>query len=137
MFSFPAVYGSKSDIFDGTKPVDELPLSELLDGSYNCPSLVKDKGKAVENSNENLLHLVRKAASLIWRQSPVHSQNPANINDVDNQNVSMGPFSIGACPTSRLDGEKEDSCTVNQPSNYMVSLVEIGSMVNSKLRLRY
>ncbi|XP_071918150.1 uncharacterized protein [Coffea arabica] len=112
------VYGSKSDIFDGTKPVDELPLSELLDGSYNCPSLVKDKGKAVENSNENLLHLVRKAASLIWRQSPVHSQNPANINDVDNQNVSMGPFSIGACPTSRMDGEKEDSCTVNQPSNY-------------------
>ncbi|XP_071918151.1 uncharacterized protein [Coffea arabica] len=116
--NFVAVYGSKSDIFDGTKPVDELPLSELLDGSYNCPSLVKDKGKAVENSNENLLHLVRKAASLIWRQSPVHSQNPANINDVDNQNVSMGPFSIGACPTSRMDGEKEDSCTVNQPSNY-------------------
>nr|XP_027084899.1 uncharacterized protein LOC113706974 isoform X5 [Coffea arabica] len=28
--NFVAVYGSKSDIFDGTKPVDELPLSELL-----------------------------------------------------------------------------------------------------------
>ncbi|KAL3498913.1 hypothetical protein ACH5RR_041645 [Cinchona calisaya] len=115
--NFLAVYGSKSDVFDVTKPVDELPLNELLDGSFKCPSLVKEKGKGVENSNENLLHSVRKACSLLQVRSPVHNQNSADIDNTYNKKVSLDLFTSGASPTSRIDGGKANSSTVNQPSS--------------------
>ncbi|KAL3499293.1 hypothetical protein ACH5RR_038386 [Cinchona calisaya] len=112
--NFNEVYGSKSNTFDVTKLVDELPLNELLDGSYNYLTLAKDKGKAVENSNENLLQSVRKACSLLRLQNPVHTQNSADTDNNYNQ-VSVGPFSPGACQTSLMDGGKADSCTAIQP----------------------
>ncbi|KAF5201455.1 hypothetical protein FRX31_008958 [Thalictrum thalictroides] len=48
------VYGLKSDIHDVTKHVEVLSLRDLLDGSYQYPSLRQDKGKKAANTNENL-----------------------------------------------------------------------------------
>ncbi|KAF8413248.1 hypothetical protein HHK36_001224 [Tetracentron sinense] len=69
------IYGLKSGIHDVTKHADELSLNELLDDSYKCPILCQEKGKKATNTNENILHSVRKACSILQLQRPIHSQN--------------------------------------------------------------
>lgn len=104
------VYGSKSNFFDVSNHVDELPLNELLDGSYNCPSLMRDKAKGAEDSSENFLTAVRKAFSVLRVESTVHAQNSVDRENNFNQTPSVGAV---ASPTSRND---KGICSVNQSS---------------------
>lgn len=62
------VYGSRPDSEDVTKRLDELLLDDLLDGSYKCPSLMKDKGKKSSNSSSNLLNSVGEVWSILQKR---------------------------------------------------------------------
>ncbi|KAJ4957022.1 hypothetical protein NE237_013805 [Protea cynaroides] len=98
------IYGPKSDIHDATKQVDELSLNELLDGSYKCPTLCQDKGKKAANTNENILHSVRKACSILQLQRPV-------------QKALTWLVTSGSCGTSSMDCYKVDTNTANLTSS--------------------
>lgn len=58
-------YGLKADVYDITKVIDDISLNEVLDGSYKCPIVAKEKGKRAADTSENILHLVRKAFSIL------------------------------------------------------------------------
>ncbi|CAN6231160.1 unnamed protein product [Urochloa humidicola] len=58
-------HGLKSDVHDITNHVDNLSLSELLDGTYKYSSLGRDKGKKVLRTKDELLVSVRKAFSML------------------------------------------------------------------------
>ncbi|GFP92617.1 hypothetical protein PHJA_001405900 [Phtheirospermum japonicum] len=77
--SHSGLCGSKSDVFDITKYVDEPPLDELLRGSYSCPS-IKDKEKTTTNSNSNLLQSFRNACSILQAQNIAQAPNCAETN---------------------------------------------------------
>ncbi|KAG6636703.1 hypothetical protein CIPAW_11G129200 [Carya illinoinensis] len=44
--NFFGLYGLKLDAHDITKLTDEPALIDLLDGTYKCSSLIKDRGKS-------------------------------------------------------------------------------------------
>ena len=69
------LYGLKSDVHDFTKLTDDPPLNGLLDGSYDCANLSKDKGRKDTNVNECFLQSIRKACSVLQLPLPVHPQN--------------------------------------------------------------
>ncbi|CAA2993028.1 Hypothetical predicted protein [Olea europaea subsp. europaea] len=111
--NFFGLYGLKPDAFDITKHVNELSLNELLDGSYNCPSITKDKGKKAANLNNNLLDSVRNACSVLRLQKAVLAQKCV---ESDNSNSSTG-LPIAGSTASQSDGDKEDSCTADLTSS--------------------
>lgn len=116
---FFAVYGSKSNFFAVSNHVDELPLNELLDGSYNCPSLMREKGKGAENSSENFLSAVNKAFSVLRVEGPVQAQNSVDRENNFNQTPSVATV---ASPTSRND---QGVYSVNQPSANKLSFEDV------------
>ncbi|KAH7682424.1 hypothetical protein IHE45_05G120600 [Dioscorea alata] len=67
------LYGLKSDPHDVVELVDEVSLSELLDGSYIYPKLCPDKGKKTGNSSESIPVSVRKACSILMLHASVDS----------------------------------------------------------------
>ncbi|XP_055806284.1 uncharacterized protein LOC129874842 isoform X2 [Solanum dulcamara] len=77
--NFLGMYGLKSDVMDVTKDVDDLPLRELLDGSYKCAPSTKDKRNKASNSSDSLMQLVRNANSMLQRQKSVPMQNCSNV----------------------------------------------------------
>ncbi|XP_039836272.1 uncharacterized protein LOC120697182 isoform X2 [Panicum virgatum] len=58
-------HGLKSDFRDITNHIENLSLSELLDGTYKYSSLGRDKGKKVLRTKDELLVSVRKAFSML------------------------------------------------------------------------
>jgi len=58
-------HGLKSDVRDITNHIENLSLSELLDGTYKYSSLGRDKGKKVLRTKDELLVSVRKAFSML------------------------------------------------------------------------
>lgn len=62
------VYGSKLDICDLAKHMEEVSLNDLLDGSYKCPNSIKVKEKSTEALNGSILHSVRNACSVLHLQ---------------------------------------------------------------------
>lgn len=76
------VYGSKHDICDFTKQVDEVSLNELLDGSYKRPNSVKEKEKKTESINESILLSVREACSILHLQKPTQTPNIAALDSI-------------------------------------------------------
>ncbi|KAJ0778998.1 hypothetical protein HanPI659440_Chr06g0221681 [Helianthus annuus] len=58
------IHGSKRDIRDFAKHVDEVSLNELLDGSYKCPDSIKVKEQSTEGLNGSILLSVREACSV-------------------------------------------------------------------------
>ncbi|KAL3619226.1 hypothetical protein CASFOL_036796 [Castilleja foliolosa] len=94
--NFIGLCGSKYDVFDITKYVDEPPLDELLCGSYRC-SFIKDKEKTTTNSNSILLQSFRNACSILQARN-VLDQNCAET-----------------------DGSKGDSCSADLPTSEKVN----------------
>lgn len=110
------VYGLKSDLLDVTKHVDELSLKDLLDGTCECHSLSKDKGKKTASLNENFLHSVRKAWSGLPLAKPAQPQNFAEMGSSTNKKLLICPAtSISLVPTDD-NGDKGNSCTTDQSS---------------------
>jgi hypothetical protein len=62
---YSGAHGLKSDVRDITNHIENLSLSELLDGTYKYSSLGRDKGKKVLRMKDELLVSVRKAFSML------------------------------------------------------------------------
>ncbi|OMP06116.1 hypothetical protein COLO4_08352 [Corchorus olitorius] len=105
--NFLGLYGLKTDVHDISKLVDDLSLNELLDGTYECPNLGREKGKKTANTTENFLHSVKKACSILPHRR-VQSQNFTDIENSSQKKMSMYPPSsvLASCNNS----DKEDPC---------------------------
>ncbi|XP_010545377.1 PREDICTED: uncharacterized protein LOC104817764 isoform X2 [Tarenaya hassleriana] len=77
--AFFGAYGLKPERNDVAKLVEDLPLEKLLEGSYECPSLGKDKLKKVETANDTFLTLVRNVCSVLPTPRPIQPQNSAEL----------------------------------------------------------
>lgn len=118
---YSGVYGSRPDLEDVTKHVDELSLKELLDGSYNCPSFTKDKGKKSTNSNSNILHSVRD----VWSILQTRKVKP-QIVEIDcgyyRDNIPSCLLTSGSSVASKSGSDKQDTSMTDLSSCQKVSL---------------
>ncbi|KAK1282351.1 hypothetical protein QJS10_CPB22g00013 [Acorus calamus] len=71
---YHCIYGLKSDLNNAIKPVDDISLNKLLDGTYEN-NLCQDKGKKATDGNENILLSLRNACSVLSCQKAVESHN--------------------------------------------------------------
>lgn len=101
-------HGLKPDIRDITNNVENLPLSELLDGTYKYSSLGREKGKKVLHTKDELLVSVRKAFSM--------------LSDVDCSHGKDANFT----PSPRLHSASTSSCDIkDQCSDKPSTLVKV------------
>ncbi|XWS61709.1 hypothetical protein CRYUN_Cryun07bG0149200 [Craigia yunnanensis] len=110
--NFLGLYGLKSDIHDITKLVEDLSVNELLDGTYEYSVLGKEKGKKAANTTENFLHSVKKACSILPLRS-VQSQHFTDIDNASHKKMPMYPPSSVSVAASCINGDKEDSCSID------------------------
>ncbi|KAJ7004158.1 hypothetical protein NC653_009134 [Populus alba x Populus x berolinensis] len=89
--SYFGLCGLKTDDHDITKLVDHISLNDVLDGTYECPSLGKDKGKKAINATENILHSVVKACFILHFSRPAHLQNFAETDVYSNEKMPTCP----------------------------------------------
>lgn len=108
------LYGLKSDALDVAETVEDIPLNELLDGSYKSPLFTKDKEKKTLNSNESLLHVIRNACSLLQR--PVQARSCSDDDDKITE-----PKHTGSSSAIETDGSKGDASASNVSSDDKVS----------------
>ncbi|GAB4857440.1 hypothetical protein Ancab_015349 [Ancistrocladus abbreviatus] len=104
-----AMYGLKSDVHDVTKLIDDISLNELLDGSYQCPTFGKDKGKKAANVNENILDSVKKACSILRVEGPVLGKQSEEMDIGLNKKAPLLPLTSSSCVVSGIDGDEETS----------------------------
>lgn len=93
----------KPEINDVTKLIEDLSLNKLLEGSYECPSLAKDKKKKLENDNDSLLSVVRNVWSILPTRKPIQSQSSAELDACISRTLGS-PSSLSAT----LNGENSD-----------------------------
>ncbi|EEC72881.1 hypothetical protein OsI_06660 [Oryza sativa Indica Group] len=91
-------HGLRSDIRDITNHIENLSLSELLNGTYKYSSLGREKGKKVLRTKDELLVSVRKAFSMLSGRDS-YSKDP---------NFLLSP-KLPTASTSSCDGK--DQCT--------------------------
>ncbi|PIA49121.1 hypothetical protein AQUCO_01300168v1 [Aquilegia coerulea] len=115
------IYGLKSDIHDVTKHVDELSLNDLLDGSYQYPSLRQDKGKKTANINDNLVIAIKKACSILQPSRPLQSQNGAKLDSNSNRKLNACLLSTNSSLASGTDCNKGENCRAGLASSSSVS----------------
>lgn len=122
------VYGSKHDICDFGKHVDEVSLNELLDGSYKCPDSTKEKEKKTEILNGSILLSVREACSILQLQKPSQTSQTPNVAPVDgnyNQNASSCLPNAAISGPNMIDenkGDAGDPSSCNKVENVYTSL---------------
>ncbi|KAJ1411771.1 hypothetical protein SESBI_20825 [Sesbania bispinosa] len=114
--NFFGLYGLKHDFHDVTKLMDELPLDELLKGTFERPILSKDKGKKASNMNESFFNSVRKACSILQLPKPVQSQNMTETDYSSNKKMITCQSSSVCAVESVGNGDKEKSCTTDMLS---------------------
>ncbi|VYS49930.1 unnamed protein product [Arabidopsis thaliana] len=115
--AFFGAYGLKPAINDVTKLVEDFSLKSLLEGSYECPSLGKDKMKKSENTNNTLLSVVKNVWSILPTKRPVQSQSSTELDTCLSRTLGSPPSSISATlPNSEnidkvnaLDGDLSSS----------------------------
>ncbi|XP_068306336.1 uncharacterized protein [Pyrus communis] len=120
--NFYGVHGLKSDNHDVTKLVDDVPLNELLDGTYKCPSLSRGKGKKPANVNDSFLHAVKKACSTLQQPRSVQPQLIAEVESNSDKVMSPWPLSTTSVAASGVGGDKgepfiTDLSTCNEDSH--------------------
>ncbi|XP_024994594.1 uncharacterized protein LOC112527960 isoform X2 [Cynara cardunculus var. scolymus] len=121
------VYGSKHDICDFAKHVDELSLNELLGGSCKCPKSIKDKEKETEILNGSILQSVRQACSILQLQKPNHTPNVAAIDGAYNHNASSclpNSATSGASTNEENKGDVADPASSNKVENSCSGLTD-------------
>ncbi|KAJ0811179.1 hypothetical protein HanPSC8_Chr17g0747881 [Helianthus annuus] len=109
------VYGSKHDIRDLVKHVEDVSLNELLDGSYKCPNSVKVKEKSTEALNGSILQSVREACSVLHLQKL--SQTPKVPAADTTYNYSASSF----LPNTSTNDENKGDAADPSPSNKVES----------------
>ncbi|KAJ6415124.1 hypothetical protein OIU84_004008 [Salix udensis] len=118
--------GLKTDGRDITKLVDHISLNDVLDGTYECPSLGKDKGKKAINATENILHSVIKACFILHFSRPALFQNFAETDFCSNEKMPTCPsYSVsvvenGDSSATDITSYNKDSCNKPQtPANLL------------------
>ncbi|RDY09745.1 hypothetical protein CR513_05843, partial [Mucuna pruriens] len=106
--NFFGLYGLKHDIHDITKLMDEPTLDQLLRGTFDCPSLSKDKRTIPSGS---VLNSVRKACSLLQFRKSVQSQNIAEMDSSLYNKMSTCQMSSVSAVENSSNGHKEQTCT--------------------------
>ena len=106
---FSGVYGSKQDIYDFEKHVDEISLNELLDGSYKCPKSIKENEKKTEILHKSILVSIRAASSILQLQKPKQPQNVAPVDGTNTHNASSSLPNPAASGTSTNNDSKGDA----------------------------
>lgn len=104
------MYGLKPDAIDITKFVTELPLHDLLSGNYSSPCISKDKGKKSASSNNDLMHSVRKACSVLQTRRGLQIQNSAEMDNSCNRSDSTTLVTVNSA-VGQTDLDKEDNRT--------------------------
>ncbi|XP_047323833.1 uncharacterized protein LOC124927466 isoform X2 [Impatiens glandulifera] len=110
--SFLGLYGLKSDLRDVTEGMEELSVNELLNGSYMCPSFSQHK-KAEDikaDSNESILHSVKKAVSVLMLPRPIKGQSSVEVKVSSNQKVLTYSFVSSLSPSSRRENDEDIAC---------------------------
>lgn len=130
--NFLGMYGLKSDVMDVTKDVDDLPLKELLDGSYKCAPPPKDKRNKASNSSESLMQLVRNANSMLRLQKSVQMQNCSTVDS----KLSYVHSNTSSSSPSQNGGDKEETTTdnlstSNQAQEYSGKVQSVATMCHS------
>ncbi|GMJ15043.1 hypothetical protein like AT1G64050 [Hibiscus trionum] len=111
--NFLGLYGLKSDdINDVTELVEDLSLNELLDGIYEHPILGIEKGRKATNTTENFLHSVEKVFSILPLRR-FQSHNAADMDSTCHKKMPLCPLSSVSISASRVNGDKEDTCSVD------------------------
>ncbi|XP_042420386.1 uncharacterized protein LOC122008652 isoform X1 [Zingiber officinale] len=68
-------YGLKSDLSDITRHIDEVGISELLDGSYRYSNVNAEKGKKLPVVSESMLTSLKKAISVLPHDGLTYSNS--------------------------------------------------------------
>ncbi|XP_066330043.1 uncharacterized protein [Miscanthus floridulus] len=106
-------HGLKSDVRDITNHIENLSLSDLLNGTYKYSSLGREKGKKVLRTKEELLVSVRKAFSMLSDMDYCHGKD---------SNIILSPklpsASTSSCDIKEQCGDKpsplvKDSSQIN------------------------
>ncbi|KAL6889036.1 hypothetical protein ACP4OV_010062 [Aristida adscensionis] len=97
-------YGLKSDIRDITNHIENLSLSELLNGTYKYSSLGREKGKKVLHTKDEILVNVRKAFSMLSDMDSGCGKDASFI-----MSPKMPLASTSSCDTKEQRGDKQSS----------------------------
>ncbi|KAI6707181.1 hypothetical protein NL676_010143 [Syzygium grande] len=114
--NFLGFYGLKSDNRDITKLVDDLSLIDILEGTFKCPSLGKEKGKKSANADDKLTQSVRKACSVLQPLRRGQSQNLAEIEICEDKKISS-VLSSASLAESAAEGDYRDMYSVDPSSS--------------------
>lgn len=106
----------KTDGHDITKLVDHISLNDVLDGTYECPSLGKDKGKKAIDATENILHSVIKACFILHFSRPALFQNFAETDVCSNEKMPTCP-SYSVSVVENGDSSATDITSSNKVSS--------------------
>ncbi|KAG8058664.1 hypothetical protein GUJ93_ZPchr0002g25008 [Zizania palustris] len=105
------MHGLKSDIRDITNHIENLSLSELLNGTYKYSSLGREKGKKVLRTKDELLVSVRKAFSML---------SGRDCSSGKNANFLLSP-KLPTASTSSCDGKNQcNDKLMKEPSQIAV-----------------
>ncbi|KAK4805019.1 hypothetical protein SAY86_004836 [Trapa natans] len=119
------LYGLKADVPEVTKLVNDVSLSEILEDTYKCPTLCKEKGEKTANANESIMQTVRKVYSML---RAVKSSKTLNVSDLDisSEKKVCKPFfssaSVGG--SGMVDGDSVDPSSVELASSNEGSLTK-------------
>ncbi|XP_023553132.1 uncharacterized protein LOC111810631 [Cucurbita pepo subsp. pepo] len=114
--SFHGLYGLKSGARDFTKLTDDPPLNDILDGSYDCANLSKDKGKKDTNVNECFLQSIRKACSVLQLPWPVRPQNMAESDSCSNSKPDTSLVSSVSSMEEKVNFDVKELSATDSPS---------------------
>ncbi|KAM0939399.1 hypothetical protein DsansV1_C20g0162761 [Dioscorea sansibarensis] len=124
-------YGLKSELHDVAELIDEVSLSELLDGSHRYSKLYPDKGKKTGNANENTLALVRRACDILTSHSAIDGnvakKSSTGILNLNDCSVKISDVDgIHKCIEESLSSKVEDhgqgnmkNSTLNRPKKVL------------------
>ncbi|KAL9679044.1 hypothetical protein QQ045_016897 [Rhodiola kirilowii] len=115
-------YGLKPDLHDITKQVNELSLTEhsleeLLDDTFLCQDVDKDRGNNTKNTNEKVVQSIKTVCSILVPQRPAQLEASSELEANLIKRVSPGmPFASYA-PSSIVDGKRDSNVIGQYPEN--------------------
>lgn len=101
----------KSNENDVTQLVDDLSLNKLLEGTFEFPSSSNEKTKKLENSNDSVMPLVRKACSVLQPHKPAKSENLDNSDSFTNNKTSTDVLTSLSVDDGCNDGDNGEPST--------------------------
>ncbi|CAL5022749.1 unnamed protein product [Urochloa decumbens] len=111
--SILGAHGLKSDVRDITNHIENLSLSELLNGTYKYISLGRDKGKKVLRTKDELLVSVRKAFSMLSDMDYCNAKDANSILSPKFPSSSTSSYDVKEQCGDKLPPVVKDSSQIN------------------------